>query len=131
MKRSLAGLALALLVALPVAAAAPSISVDQPGPYHWGDTVTLTVEVPKLKGYEYPVVIIDCRPAPSEGWYYWRRWDDKGINFPILTGPEPVLLGGGQSWPAADCAVQLWAYRGLHSGGPDLLASGPAIHVDP
>ena len=61
MKRLLAALAALLMAAVPVKAATqPSISIDQPGPYHVGDIITLTVETGKLKGYEFPVVLIRC-----------------------------------------------------------------------
>ena len=136
MKRLLAALAALLLSAMPVRAAG-SISVDQPPPYHHFDTITLTVVVPKLKGFEYPVVLIRCSNATEVVWTYFRRWDTDGP--PDESGPEPVVLGGDPSntsirWNAvggpADCTVELYAYRGLHPGGPVLLASAPDIHVE-
>ena len=132
MRRLIAGLALALLV---VGAAPPpaSISVDQPGPYSVGDIVTLTVEPGKLKGYEYPVVLEWCGYLTEPGyegvknWVYFRRWDDKGYDYPRSTGPEPVTLT-----TAGDCTFELWAYVGLNPGHVEHpIAIGPTLHIEP
>jgi hypothetical protein len=134
MKRSLtlALLGTLLMAAKPVSAAAPSISVNEPGPYHWGDIVTLTVEVPKLKGYEYPVVLLFCDFGSGSEWTgYFRRWDDKGYGYPTLSGPEPVTLNGGPSAGPADCTFQLWAYTGLGPHTEHKLAESAVVHVDP
>lgn len=137
MKRLLAALAALLLSAVPVSAAS-SISIDQPGPYAKGDVVTLTVTVGKLKGYEFPVVLIRCRSASGDVlWTYFRRWDGGGA--PGESGPEPVLLGGDPEntsivWNSvggdATCTVQLWAYGGpSHPSSEHLIASAPDIFV--
>jgi len=138
MRKVLLGIALALFVAGPVSAAPPSatgsISVNEPGPYAVGDVVTLTVEWDKLKGYEYPVVLEWCGYLTDPGYegvrnyVYFRRWDDKGYDYPRSTGPEPVLLT-----TAGDCTFELWAYAGLK--GPDgaehPIAIGPTLHIVP
>ena len=120
MKRLLAALAALLLSAMPVKAAA-SISINEPGPYHFLDVVTFSVEVPKLKGYEYPMVLVRCYQASTEVWASLRAPED------------PVRLGNAvsNSWISgdADCTVELWAYRGLHPGGPTFLAAAPDIHI--
>ena len=138
MKRLLAALVALFVFAAPVSAAG-SISVNEPGPYHHFDTVTLTVVVPKLKGYQYPVVLIRCSNDSEVLWTYFRRWDDKGYP-PEESGPEPVVLGGDPGnasirWNAvggaADCTIELYAYGGLNHPNPRLLTSAPDIHVEP
>jgi hypothetical protein len=141
MKRSLtlALLGILLMAAKPVFATAPSISVDQSGPYHWGDTITVTVEVPKLKGYQYPVVLMRCENATGDFmWSYFRRWDGQGFP-PAEIGPRPIILGEPVNsdqppWTMADgnadCTVELWAYGGLSHPNPVFLAAAPDIHVD-
>lgn len=137
MKRLLAVLAVLFLSAMPVQAAA-SIAVNEPGPYAKGDVITMTVVVPKLKGYEYPVVLIKCRNAAGDVlWTYFRRWDGGGE--PSESGPEPVLLGGDPDntsivWNSvggdATCTIELWAYGGLaHPHSEHLLASALDIFV--
>ena len=129
MRRLIASLALAFLV---VGAAPPpaSISVDQPGPYSVGDVITLTVEPGKLKGYEYPVVLEWCgylADGVTRNWVYFRRWDDKGYDYPRSTGPEPVTLT-----TAGDCTFELWAYVGLNPGHVEHpIAIGPTLHIEP
>ena len=121
MKRLLAALAALLLAAMPVKAAAASISINEPGPYHFLDTVSFTVEVPKLKGYEYPMALVRCYQGTTEVWASLQSPD------------KAVQLGNAisNSWISGDaeCTVELWAYRGLHSGGPTFLAAAPEIHV--
>ena len=137
MKRLLAALAALLMAAIPVKAAA-SISINEPGPYAAFETVTLDVTAGKLRGYEYPVVIIRCHSAATGDivWTYFRRWDGGGI--PNESGPEPVVLGGDPNntsivWNSvggdADCTVLLYAYGGLSHPNPRLIATGPTIHV--
>lgn len=129
-----AGLLLAA-VAVPIRAAA-SISINEPGPYAAFDTVTLTVDTGKLKGYEYPVVIIRCYSTATGDivWTYFHRWDDGGLS----GGPEPVVLSDDPNntsivWNSiggdADCTVLLYAYGGLAHPNPRLVATGPTIHV--
>ena len=139
MKRLLAALAALLLSAMPVKATA-SIAVNEPGPYAKGDTITLAVSPGKLKGYQYPVVILRCDSVTTgeNVWTYFRRWeevDDSGFD---ETGPEPVLLGGDPSntsiaWNSvggdATCSVELYAYGGLSHPNPVLLAAAPSILV--
>ena len=133
MRRFLLAAAAALLIASPVAAApAPSIAIDQPGPYAVGDVVTLTVVPGKLKGYEYPVVLEWCGylPPPNatvKNWVYFRRWDTKGYDYPRSTGPQPVTLT-----TAGTCTFELWAYVGLNAGHVEHpIAIGPTIVVAP
>lgn len=137
MRRLLAALAALFVFAAPVRGAS-SISIDQPGPYAKGDVVTLSVSVGKLKGYEFPVVLIRCRSVSGDVlWTYFRRWDGGGE--PAESGPEPVLLGGDPNntsivWNSvggdATCTVELWAYGGpSHPNSEHLIASAPDIHV--
>ena len=135
MRALLAALAALLFSVMPVKAAA-SIAVNEPGPYAAFDTITLTVDPGKLKGYEYPVVIIRCYGSSGLVWTYFRRWDDGGLS--AESGPEPVVLGGDPNntsivWNSvggdADCTVFLYAYGGLAHPNPRLLATGPTIHV--
>lgn len=138
MRRLLAALAALLLSAMPVKAAA-SISVNEPGPYAKGDTITLTVVPGKLKGYEYPVVILRCRSVATNEvvWTHFQRWDDGGVDPP--NGPSPILLGGDPSntsivWNLvggdATCTIELWAYGGLsHPASEHVIATAPSIFV--
>jgi len=136
MRALLAAALLLVAFALPVKAAA-SISINEPGPYTKGDVITLTVDPGKLKGYEYPVVIIRCRNAAGDLlWTYFRRWDDGGL--PNESGPEPVLLGGEPAntsivWNSVGgdghCTVQLYAYGGLAHPNPRIIANAPDIDV--
>lgn len=137
MKRLLAALAAVLLFAGSVSAApqpaSGSIVINEPGPYQVGQSVTLTVSWSKLKGYEYPVVLLWCgyRTEPGfegvKNWVYFRRWDDKGYDYPRSSGPEPVVLT-----TAGTCTFELWAYAGFHPGvNEHVIAVGPTIEVVP
>ena len=136
MRRVVAGLALALVLAAPVSAAG-SIAVNEAAPYSVGEYVTLTVDVPKLKGYEYPVVLIWCGYLTEPGyegvknWVYFRRWDTKGYDYPRSTGPEAILLMNAMT--GAPCVFELWAYGGLKgpAASEHVLAVGPTITVNP
>lgn len=137
MKRYLLAILAILGLASPVRAAA-SISVDQSGPYAAFDTITLTTVIPKLKGYEFPIVLIICRSSATgeRVWTYFQRWEETGDP---VDGPEPVVLGGDPNntsivWNSvggdADCTIELWAYGGLsHPNSEHVLASAPPIHV--
>lgn len=119
------------------AKAAASISVDQPGPYHVGDVITLTVEPGKLKGYEFPVVNIWCGYRSETGfedvknYVYYRRWDTNEPDPLDEYGPQPITITS--AWTVAPCTVELWAYGGLKGpdGGDHLIAATAAFSVLP
>lgn len=71
-----------------------------------------TTVTSKLKGYQYPMVIVDCY---QNGELVYRQLDHPDTAF-ILGGGSSLWVsrGGGP----ATCNGQLWIYNGLHSGGP-------------
>lgn len=122
MKRILAGLALALLIASPVMAAKPvasgtlTITSDLVG-VGFGDAVTFSATTDGLKGYQYPLVYLACYQGST-------------IVYGQLDYPETTfILGGGSSpwWSSpgpANCEATLYAYPGFHSD-PIVLLDGP------
>ena len=126
-----AGLLLAAF-AMPIRAAA-SISINEPGPYHVDDVITLSVDTGKLKGYEFPVVLIRCGTVEAAGqtypnWVYYQRWDDVTIpGYP--TGPQPITLTA--DFTVAPCSLELWAYVGLHRGAVDHAIATYPFTVEP
>lgn len=120
MRRILAGLALALLIASPVYAAKPVASgtlaitsLDA----RFGGEVTFSATTDNLKGYEYPLVYLACYQGSTI--VYGQ------LDYPTTT----FILGGGSSpwWNSpgpADCEATLYAYPGWHKGDITLLA-GP------
>ena len=106
MKVLFASVAAALLLSGVALAADGSISLDQPAPA-LGDTITFTTSVPKLKGYEYPMVDVQCYQDVDGDGSVSTELLGPDIVFSSLTHPgEPVLLGG---------YVSIWTLRG---GGP-------------
>ena len=132
MKKLLSGILLVLLITSPVMAAAPaSLTINEAGPYTVGQSIHLTVNPGKLKGYEYPVVLEWCGmlPPPNQtvkNWVYFRRWDTKGYDYPRSTGPEPVVLT-----TAGTCTFELWAYAGLSPHLEHVIVAGPTIVIAP
>src|SRR3990170_1663680 len=120
MKRILAGLALALLIASPVYAAKPVASgtlaitsLDA----QFGGAVTFSATTDNLKGYQYPLVYLAC--------YQGATLVYGQLGLPT----ETFILGGGSSdwWTSpgpADCEATLYAYPGFHAGDIVLL-DGP------
>ena len=123
MKRILAGLALALLIAGPVMAAPKVasgslvITSDLVG-VAFGDAVTFSATTDNLKGYQYPLVYLACYQS---GVLVYGQLD-----LPTAT----FILGGGsslwhQSPGPADCSAKLYAYPGVHHNDPIILLDGP------
>lgn len=125
MRRILAGLALALLIVTPVAAAkpipvAPSIVVNEVGPFAIGDPITFTVTVPKLRGREYPLVYLACR---VEGRVVYGQLDLPTTTFILGGGASPWIDPNDPDYLApAICIGYLYAYGSLQSNTQDLLA---------
>lgn len=126
-----AGLLLAAFV-MPIRAAA-SISINEPAPYHVGDVITLTVDTGKLKGYEFPVVLIRCGTIETTSgtlpnWVYYQRWDNVGIpGYP--TGPQPITLTS--DYIVAPCSLELWAYVGFNGGHVEHVIATYPFTVEP
>lgn len=112
-----------------------SIAIDQPAPYALGDTLTFTTTIPKLKGYQYPMIVVACYqdvdgngtveiPALYEGSpdlvYAWLDHPD-----------QPFVLGatGDSGWRQnggpAECKATLYAYSASKS---DIDPLAPAIY---
>src|SRR3990172_6136885 len=113
MRRAIpAALVAVLLIVSPVAAAKPvfqpwSVAVDPASDLHWSGFWRFDVtEGSKLKGYEYPMVLVRC---------------DTGHVF--LEHPDvdivPSLWGGWEAFigTSADCTAQVWAYVTLNHTG--------------
>ena len=61
-----------------------TIAINEPGPYHYGDTLTFTCS-DNLKGRQYPMVAVHLFQSDELVWLQ-------------LNHPEtPVILGGGSS----------------------------------
>lgn len=122
MRRILAGLALALLIAAPVSAAPKAASgtltiTSNLVGVAFGDAVTFSATTAGLKGYQYPLVYLACYQS---GTIVYGQLD-----YPTTT----FILGGGSSpwWNSpgpANCEATLYAYPGFHAGDIVLLA-GP------
>ena len=118
MRRILAGLALALLIAGPVMAAPKVasgslvITSDLVG-VAFGDAVTFSATTDNLKGYQYPLVYLACS---QDGVLVYGQLD-----LPTAT----FILGGHQSPGPADCSAKLYAYPGVHHNDPIILLDGP------
>lgn len=128
MKRFLFAFLLSLIMA------SPAIAAPQPA----SGTITLATTNPtyqqpvffdytltgKLKGYQYPMFIVDC--------YQGTELVYRELGKPTDT----FVLGGGWSlWVSygggdALCNGQLWIYSGLHSDAPFRLASTPEFKAE-
>ena len=103
-----------VFVALPATAQAAkpapvvaSIAIDQAAPYAVGDVLTFTTTIPRLSGWEYPMVAVACFQdvdgdgVIEHGW----PWDD--VVYTELAKPGSTFTLGGYS--------SIWTLRG---GGP-------------
>jgi hypothetical protein len=133
MRRILAGLALALLLVSPVAAASPTFTVDA-GPYHYGDVLSVVVsgDLPGRPGEPRPKshLRLDCQW--SAGVY------TEFVYSPASETPIPLHLGGYgiSDWDlagggAADCTISLYSVRYVNGWYVvDTLFDTIAFHVD-
>jgi hypothetical protein len=123
MRALVAGLALALLIVSPVAAApeAPSLTIETPGPYHYGDVIVVEAhgDYPGRPGdyHARTAIRLDCFQdgspvwsefiySPIPEWYYTLHL---GPDDPSVATSLWDLNGGG----LADCTVDF--YRIAHS----------------
>lgn len=97
-------------VALPVSAAPPTpsgtISINEPGPYAFGDTVTFTTTSSGLKGYQYPMVYLVCT-SDIDGSVLYGQLDYPNVAFPIGGGSSPWWVNPE---PTATCVGKLYVY---------------------
>lgn len=140
--RILAGLALALLIAAPVAAASPTIEVQTPQPFHYGDVLSVVVhgDLPGHPGEPKPKshLRLDCRwsPDPLEPEY------TEFVYSPASETPIPLHLGlapsgaGISDWDIAgggpaDCTIRLYSVRYVNGWYViDTLFDTVAFHVE-
>jgi hypothetical protein len=85
----------------------PSITINQAGPYYIGDTLTFTTTVPKLFGWQYPMIDVQCyQDVDGDGTLeFGYPWED--IVYSELYKPSESFTLGGYS--------SIWKNRG---GGP-------------
>lgn len=92
---------------VPVAA---SISVNEPGPFAIGDTVTFTTTVPKLTGGAYPMVLLQ---AFVDGVVVYGQLDYPHVAFLLGGGSSPWIDPTNPNYrKPAVCHASLWAYGG-------------------
>ena len=107
MKKLLAGIALALLIASPVAAKA---SITAPDGLAFGDTFTVEFTAPNhyngglwARG--------ECHNADGIAWVQYVNLDDTSTqDGPFVLGPTPSWSGGG-----AECRVDLLVLNGYRA----------------
>lgn len=87
----------------PASAADASITLDQPSPV-LGDTVTFTTTVPKLAGWEYPMVAVSC----------YQDVNADGVVDTNLLGPDVVFtwLDQPQAGFTLGGYMSIWTLRG-------------------
>ena len=130
MKRLLAALAALLLSAMPVKAAEPSLTLDTPGPHHYGGTIVVTThgDLPKpgKPNAENSKIQLSCEQGGLT--VYRENVDDpaEDTSFTLHLGQWGLsqwdLNGGG----AADCVVRL-----AKVGNHPVIYTSIAFHVDP
>lgn len=132
MKRAIVALLLAafgVVGATTQAEAAPrvptgSITLNESGPYAFGDGVTFTTSVSGLRGHQYPLVYVVCYSLEDGHLLYGQ------LDYPETT----FILGGGSSpWHEdrddAECVGRLYVY-GNKDGYPLFLSQTPKFIVD-
>lgn len=110
-------MAASLLVAAAAYPAAPaamsSITLDQAAPA-LGDTITVTTSVEKLKGFEYPMVDLQCyQDVNGDGFTDVGNLQSPDVVFTWLDQPNASFLLGGYS--------SIWTLRG--GGGAECVAN--------
>jgi len=145
LKRSLVGLALALLVVLPVVAFTSSVVVNEPA-LHYGDYVTFTLTYPQEAAKQArqnqfpdnPIVQVNCYPDSSGTLDYLGQTivEDKtkvAGGWTATTRPLRLYYGhpwAGRQWDsgAADCVAMLAYFTydkaGLHTHVLDSIRFG-------
>lgn len=117
-------------VALPVSAAPPvpsgTISINETGPYAFGDTITFTTTVSHLKASTWPMVLVSCYAADDPSLLLQGMLDTPDAGF---------LLGGSWSpwWgnPNHDgtCVAELLIYSRQAGGVAGSLAQTETFPV--
>lgn len=129
-------LCLVIVPAAPAAKAGPAgtIIANQPGDHHYSDALTYTVTTSGLKGYQYPMVGIECyQDANGDGLVIspYIIVDGKQVGNPDLVWlsldhPDATFyLGSGSSnldiSQSATCFATLYAY-GWKGGQESIVA---------
>jgi hypothetical protein len=74
-----------------------TIAINEPGPYHYGDTLTFTCS-DNLKGRKYPMVAVHLFQDANEDGTVSDDPNSEDLVWVQLNHPEtPVILGGGGS----------------------------------
>jgi hypothetical protein len=98
-----------------------TISLNEVGPFSFGDAVTFTTNAVGLNGGEYPLVYVECRSVVDGSVLYGQ------LDYPTTA----FLLGGGSSpWWAnrvdANCTAVLYSYGGKSQGMESIyVLAGP------
>jgi len=100
-----------------------SIVLNEPGPFAIGDTVTFTTTVPKLKGNEYPMILLK---ATVDGEVVYGQLDHPDTAFLLGGGSSPWIDPSNPHYrQPATCVAELWSYGG--NRGEYRLASTPTF----
>jgi hypothetical protein len=126
MRRSLlAAIAAALLIAPNVVAAGSTIAISPSSDLHYGGHVSFDTTVEKLKGYEYPMVVVRCFQGTT---MVYSLLEQPDFEFHLGSGYGAIGWTSG----AADCTGRLWAYVGLMRSKYERPLTDPVpFHVAP